>query len=79
MAALAETAALASRVSPTPGNFPVLWATKIRLEMRRELTLCVFTESCNPELLLPTGLALSASKILSCQGPGHSCPEPCLG
>ncbi|XP_078182953.1 amyloid-beta A4 precursor protein-binding family A member 2-like isoform X1 [Callithrix jacchus] len=23
--------------------------------------------------------ALSASKILSCQGPGHSCPEPCLG
>ena len=25
---------LSSRVSFIPGNFPVLWATKIRLEMR---------------------------------------------
>ena len=33
-AAPAKTAALASRVSPTPGNFPILWATKIHLEMR---------------------------------------------
>ena len=47
-----ETAVLASRVSPTLGNLPVLWATKIRLEMRLGLTLCAFTESCNPELLL---------------------------
>ena len=55
-AAQALTAALASCVSPTSGNFPILWATKIHLEMRIELTLCIFTESCNPDLLLPCHL-----------------------
>ena len=33
-AAPAKTALLASHVSFIPGNFPVLWATKIHLEMR---------------------------------------------
>ena len=34
LAAPAKTSALASHVSFIPGNFPVLWATKIRLEMQ---------------------------------------------
>ena len=37
---------------PTPENFPVLWATKIRMEMQLGLTLCAFTDSCNHELIL---------------------------
>ena len=66
MAAPAKTVALASRVSPTPGNFPILWATKIHMEMQRALTLCAFTESCNPELLLQRHLPpLPANIILT--------------
>ncbi|KAK2107136.1 hypothetical protein P7K49_016650 [Saguinus oedipus] len=48
---LHEPAALASRVSPTPGTFNVLWAKKVCPRMRLGLTLCAFTESCNPEFL----------------------------
>ena len=59
----AKMAALASRVSPTPGNFPILWATKIRLEMQLGLTLCAFNESCNPELFLPCHLGKPPSQI----------------
>ena len=35
---------------------PGLWAIKICLEMRRPLTLCAFTGSCNPELFLNSHL-----------------------
>ena len=31
-------------------NFPVLWATKISLEMQLQLTICGFNESSNPGL-----------------------------
>ena len=41
---------LASQVSFIPGNFPVLWATKIRLEMQLRLTVCGFNASSNPGL-----------------------------
>ncbi|KAL0593730.1 LOW QUALITY PROTEIN: LINE-1 retrotransposable element ORF1 protein [Plecturocebus cupreus] len=33
-------------------SLPGLWATKIRLKVRRPLILCAFTRSYNPELLL---------------------------
>nr|XP_021526368.1 protein boule-like [Aotus nancymaae] len=39
---------------------PGLWAVKIRLEMRRPLTLCAFSRSCNPDFLLSGHLGSSA-------------------
>ncbi|KAK2110925.1 hypothetical protein P7K49_010671 [Saguinus oedipus] len=56
-----EPAALASHVSPTPGTFNILWAKKVRPRMQLKLTLCAFTESCNPEL--PLRRHLEARKV----------------
>nr|XP_021525846.1 coiled-coil domain-containing protein 152 [Aotus nancymaae] len=36
----------------SPCESPGLWAVKIRLEMRRPLTLCAFSRSCNRKFLL---------------------------
>ena len=43
---------------------PGLWAIKICLEMRCPLTLCTFTRSCNPELLLQCHLLSLQNKAI---------------
>ena len=63
-----QTYCLASRVFFILGSFPVLWATKISLEMQLRLTVCRFNESSNPGLFSQRHLESSPqiSFILIC-------------
>ncbi|KAL0598683.1 retrotransposable element ORF2 protein, partial [Plecturocebus cupreus] len=51
---------------------PSLWASKIRLQLRRPLALCAFTGRYNPELLLRSSdSAASASRVAEITGTQH--------